>query len=135
MMDDGILLQSVEGLSDSPFVASGGEIWESLQGEKEEVCQQLLAEGPLLHEAVGGFQEHDPSEEYTSQIEWRQRGQLETRLRDISDAQDRLMDGFYGRCVDCGERIEVKRLAADPAAPLCLSCQRTTEGAMTSHTL
>lgn len=96
-MDDGLLLLSVEGLGDSPFVGTGGEIWELLQGEKEGVCQELLAEGPLLHDEVGGSQESEPSEETAREIEWRHRGQLEARLRDINDAQDRLIDGAYGR--------------------------------------
>jgi hypothetical protein len=44
---DGMLLQTVEGLGDAPMVPTGGEIWEWLQGEKEEVAQELLSEGPL----------------------------------------------------------------------------------------
>jgi hypothetical protein len=51
-MDDGILLQSVEGLEQSPFVANAGEIWESLQSEREEVSRDLLAEGPLCHSCL-----------------------------------------------------------------------------------
>lgn len=43
-MDDGILLESVEGLGHSPFVANAGEMWWSLQGEREEVSRELLAE-------------------------------------------------------------------------------------------
>jgi RNA polymerase-binding transcription factor DksA len=134
-MYDGILLQSVEGLRESPFLARGVEIWEMLQGEKDQVCQGLLAEGPLVHDEVAGFQERDPSEESTSEIEWRHRGQLEARLRDLNDAQDRLIDGFYGYCADCGKQIETKRLAADPAVALCFSCRRNMEGDMTSNTL
>lgn len=56
-MDDGLLLLSVEGLGDSPFVATSGEIWELLQGEKEGVCRDLIAEAPLsdkIAEATSG---------------------------------------------------------------------------------
>lgn len=126
-MDDGLLLQSVEGLGDSPFVGTGGEIWELLQGEKEGVCQELLAEGSLLHDE-GGSQDSEPSEENTREIEWRHRGQLEARLRNINDAQDRLMDGAYGHCADCGAEIETNRLVADPAVALCICCQRSADG-------
>jgi DnaK suppressor protein len=126
-MDDGILLQSVEGLGESPFVGTGGEIWELLQGEKEEVSQELLAEGLLCQDEAGGLQESEPSETNGREIEWRHRGQLEARLRDINDAQDRLIDGGYGRCTDCGKEIESRRLVADPAASLCIACQRSTD--------
>ena len=60
-------------------------------------------------------------------IEWLHRMQLEARLRDIIDAQDRLLDGTYGKCVECGEQITVGRLTADPAASLCLYCRKLVE--------
>ena len=123
---DGILLQTVEGLGDS-FVLTGGEMWERLQAEKEEVSRDILAEGPLRHEDVGGLQEEEPSEQCAQEIEWQHRGKLEDRLRCINDAQDRLMDGVYGICVDCGNQIDSKRLFADPAASRCITCQRLTE--------
>jgi RNA polymerase-binding transcription factor DksA len=121
-MEDGILLKSIEGLGESPFNRAEGEIWESLQGEKEEVSRELLS-GPLLHPEVGGRQESDPSDEVSQEIEWHHRGQLEARLREIVEAQDRVMDGAYGRCRDCGQTIETRRLAANPAVARCLSCQ------------
>ncbi|MCM3900926.1 MAG: TraR/DksA C4-type zinc finger protein, partial [Pyrinomonadaceae bacterium] len=121
-MDDGLFLQSVEALGDSPFVGTGGEIWEWLQGEKEEVSQELLAEGPLCHSEAGGLREHEASETNVREIEWRHRGHLEARLRDISDAQDRLIDGGYGKCADCRKQIDSRRLVADPSVSLCLEC-------------
>ena len=124
---DGILLQTVEGLGDAPLVRTGGEIWEWLQSEKEEVAHELLSEGPLCQTGVRGVQEAEASEENGREIEWRHRGQLESRLREINDAQDRLMDGAYGRCTDCGAEIGSKRLAADPATALCITCQRSVE--------
>jgi RNA polymerase-binding transcription factor DksA len=127
-MEDGILLATVEGLGHSPFVASAGEIWELLQGEKEEVCRDLLADGPLFHSEAVGLRESEASETNGREIEWRHRGQLEGRLREVNDALDRLMDGGYGRCTDCGEEIDGKRLAADPAAHLCFACQRGVDG-------
>lgn len=134
-MDDGLLLQSVEGLGDSPFEGSGGEIWEWLQGQKEEVSQELLAEGPLCHNEAGGLREHEASETNGREIEWRHRGQLEARLRDITDAQDRLMDGVYGKCPDCGAGIRLRRLMADPAASLCIACQTIADGEQRFRTL
>jgi RNA polymerase-binding transcription factor DksA len=129
-MNDGILLQSVEGLGDSPFVASGGEIWATLQSEKEEICREILAEGPLVDGAVVGDLENTAPE-----IELRYRSSLENRLREINDAQDRLADGHFGECVVCGGPIGAKRLAADPAASLCINCQKAIEGNMSFHTM
>jgi DnaK suppressor protein len=128
---DGMLLEAAEGLDESRFARAGGEIWEWLQGEKEKVFQEILAEGPLRQEQVGGLQESEPADESPREIEWWHRGQLEARLRDLNSAQDRLIDGGYGRCDGCANEIEGKRLAADPAVSLCIACQAATEE--TSH--
>ncbi len=43
-------------------------------------------------------------------------------LRRIDAALERLEEGDYGFCVECGEEIEAKRLEVDPAAPRCAGC-------------
>lgn len=42
----------------------------------------------------------------------------------IHAALQRLEDDEYGYCTDCGDEIEAKRLAADPAIARCLDCTR-----------
>lgn len=123
-----ILLESVEGLEESSFVAGPGEIWEFLQTEKEDVGRNLLMEATLGPTNGGGSVESEASEGYLREIAWRVREQLETRLRNINDAQDRLIDGAYGRCLECGDEIDGQRLTADPAARKCVGCQRSVEG-------
>jgi len=44
-------------------------------------------------------------------------------------ALDRLEDGRYGVCVDCGGDVGHARLLAQPAAAHCLSCQISYERA------
>ena len=132
---DGMLLQSVEGVGDAPLLRTGCEIWEWLQGEKEEVSGEILSEGALCQTAVSGVQEAETSEESRRQIEWRHRAQLEARLRELNDAQDRLMDDAYGRCMDCGAEIDSERLAADPASALCMNCQRSAEPEAVFYTM
>jgi DnaK suppressor protein len=43
-------------------------------------------------------------------------------LRRIEAALQRLRDGEYGWCVECGEAVDPKRLEIDPAAPRCRAC-------------
>ena len=76
--------------------------------------------------------EIEPSEESGHQIEWLRRGNLEERLRNLKDAQDRLIDGGYGIC---GDQINEQRLLANPAASMCFDCQRIAEGEMLCRTL
>ena len=40
----------------------------------------------------------------------------------INAALERLDTGDYGYCVTCDEHISAKRLALDPATPLCIKC-------------
>jgi len=53
-------------------------------------------------------------------------------LREVTEvhaALQRLIDGTYGRCLDCGRTIPVPRLRAVPTAVLCVDCARRAEAA------
>jgi DnaK suppressor protein len=52
-----------------------------------------------------------------------------TELAAVEAALERLVDGRYGRCADCGEPIGTQRLQAQPAALRCLDCQAAAERA------
>ena len=43
-------------------------------------------------------------------------------IRRIDAALERLENGEYGWCVECGEAIEARRLEIDPATPRCAGC-------------
>ena len=42
----------------------------------------------------------------------------------IGAALDRIETDDYGYCVTCDEEIGAKRLALDPATPLCINCAK-----------
>jgi DnaK suppressor protein len=46
----------------------------------------------------------------------------------IGEARDRLAEGTYGTCKNCGREIPPERLAAAPEAVRCIDCQRHFEG-------
>ena len=48
-------------------------------------------------------------------------------IRKIDMALQRLEEGSYGYCEECGEEISVKRLKVVPFALLCKECQETKE--------
>lgn len=47
----------------------------------------------------------------------------------IDDALQRIADGSYGLCTDCGVQIATARLHASPTALRCVGCQEKTEQA------
>lgn len=48
-------------------------------------------------------------------------------VRDIAAAEQRLADGRYGLCIDCGEPVAYERLKAYPSAKRCMPCQQHRE--------
>ncbi len=60
---------------------------------------------------------------------------FELRIRDrerkllskIKSAIDRIDEGSYGICDECGEDISVKRLDARPVTTLCIDCKTKQE--------
>ncbi len=43
-------------------------------------------------------------------------------IHDATRALQKLDDGTYGQCEECGENISEERLAVLPAAALCIDC-------------
>ena len=48
-------------------------------------------------------------------------------LQDIQDALQKIEDGTYGECENCGEDISLARLDANPMAKLCVDCKSEEE--------
>lgn len=51
----------------------------------------------------------------------------ENVLAAINSALERIDEGTYGKCVNCGKDIGEERLAALPWATLCIDCRRLEE--------
>jgi DnaK suppressor protein len=49
------------------------------------------------------------------------------RLREVEDALDRLEEGTYGVCEDCGAPINLGRLKVLPFTTCCVQCQEKRE--------
>jgi len=45
----------------------------------------------------------------------------------IKEALERIEDGSFGICEECGENISEKRLKARPVTTLCIDCKRRQE--------
>lgn len=99
-------------LVEIPIGGKSGFIWNRLHGEREGICEDLLKDfGPVATE---------------------HRELLQSRLRKVDDALDRLMSGSYGNCSRCGHAIDESKLDIDPALSLCLNCWTSEHGPVTS---
>jgi DnaK suppressor protein len=50
-----------------------------------------------------------------------------TEIAAVDAALQRIADGVYGACVDCGAHIAEARLKAAPEASRCIACQEKLE--------
>ncbi len=74
---------------------------------------------------VGRLSRMDALQAQAMSVETHQRRDIQ--IQRIAKALQRLDEGTYGECSECGELIAVKRLEADPAAPLCIACANRAE--------
>jgi hypothetical protein len=93
-------------LVEIPIGGKDGFVWNRLHEEREEICESLLKEATYVERQI-----------------------LQTRLRKLDDALDRLMAGSYGHCSRCGGAIDEAKLEIDPAVALCRDCRRGQPGA------
>src|SRR5829696_4417192 len=87
-------------LVEIPIGGHDGFTWNRLHAEREEICETLLTEPTYIERQI-----------------------LQSRLRKVDDALDRLMSGAYGYCSRCGRAIESVKLEIDPAVALCRACR------------
>ena len=67
------------------------------------------------------------SNSYTKELLFSQSTNERNTLRLIEDALERISEGTYGECLNCGEEIQPKRLDAVPWTPYCIRCQELQE--------
>jgi RNA polymerase-binding transcription factor DksA len=95
---------------EDPFGQNGGQLWNRLHSEREDICEAIIKEPLAASEA-----------DDNGTANWHL-GLLQRRLRKVDDALDRLMSGSFGDCCKCGRWIEDTKLAFDPAVAFCIEC-------------
>lgn len=90
-------------------------------------AKQAQAERP----SVGGSHVEDLAEEgeqrFRNGIEHVEMIRDQEELTDIVATRERMANGTYGECVDCGQDIAPERLSAQPTAMRCVICQGVFE--------
>jgi DnaK suppressor protein len=85
---------------------------------------KMPSANPMLHAAEDPYDSADWADKIHEEWIFLKRNSADTELlRDLDDALERLDDGAYGTCEDCGVTISPKRLEAIPWARYCVTCQ------------
>ena len=114
-----------------------------LSKKRKEYFRMLLTE--RLNESLGKAREtladiSDPKERPGDEIDQaafcsetgfalRLRDREAKLIKKIEEALQRLEDGTFGICEECGEEIPLKRLMARPVTTLCIACKKEQEAA------
>jgi DnaK suppressor protein len=61
------------------------------------------------------------------ELDFATRSRLLERVRGLEHALERVVDGTYGTCEECGEPIARARLVAMPEVTTCVGCQSGRE--------
>jgi DnaK suppressor protein len=64
---------------------------------------------------------------YQKELIFLQGSKGHSQLSEVRSALDRLEDGTFGECLQCGNVIGEKRLEAVPWTPHCIACQEKIE--------
>ena len=96
---------------------------EQLQGNQKKVL------GGDIHLDPDDFPDEidTASSEVNLQFTGRLREREQGLLAKIDIALEKIANGEFGECLNCGEDIGVKRLRARPVAELCIDCKSEQE--------
>ncbi len=99
----------------------------------EDMSQDLLQEAEkTIHEMTDSTDNYpDPTDRASAESD----RSFELRIRDrerkllvkIREAIERIDEGTYGICDECGDDISIKRLEARPVTTLCIECKTHQE--------
>ncbi len=95
----------------------------------EEILQKGQATIDDMTETVEVYA--DPADRATAESDraftLRLRDRERKLIKKITQALQRIEDGEYGVCVDCGDDIGIARLKARPMTTLCINCKSKQE--------
>ena len=88
--------------------------------------EKLKSGTAATQQEIGDFYDQ-ASEERDRELDLLLSDRERGKLRQIDEAFERLEEGTYGQCEDCGEMINPKRLRIVPFARTCVECQADKE--------
>lgn len=110
------------------------DIQAKLEEEKGSLEKQLAAFAHRSANNAGDFNAEFPQigdkedenaaevEQYSTNLSLERT--LESALRDVQKALERLKAGSYGVCKYCNNQIDAKRLLARPTSSACIDCKK-----------
>lgn len=111
-------------MTDTKYEAIRGALQEELTSVEKQLEEHgIAAEGGLHVEVDEGFADSAAATTERSEL-LALAEQLRSHRQEIIKALEKLDDGTYGKCENCGNEIPIERLEAIPTASLCVTCKQ-----------
>lgn len=93
----------------------------------EILSEEELFEGKLTPVSLEGDEVDIVSVEKENQMDFRLKARNAIYLKKVRKSLQKIDDGTFGECEDCGAEISYNRLLARPTADLCIHCKEAEE--------
>lgn len=91
------------------------------------LTEEELHDGPLAPVSMEGDEVDIVSVEKENQMDFRLKARTAVYLKKVRKSLQKIEDGTFGECEDCGTEISHNRLMARPTADLCIHCKEVEE--------
>lgn len=93
----------------------------------EILSEEDVFEGTLNPVSLEGDEVDIVSNEKENQMDFRLKARNAVYLKKVRKSLQKIDDGTFGECEDCGSEISYNRLIARPTADLCIHCKEMEE--------
>lgn len=93
----------------------------------EILSEEEVFEGKLSPVAMEGDEVDIVSVEKENQMDFRLKARNAVYLKKVRKSLQKIEDGTFGECEECGAEISYNRLMARPTADLCIHCKEVQE--------
>ena len=93
----------------------------------EILSEEEVFEGKLSPTSLEGDEVDVVSSEKENQMDFRLKSRNAMFLKKVRKSLQKIDDGSFGECDDCGAEISFNRLLARPTADLCIHCKEAQE--------
>ena len=100
---------------------------ETRQQELRRLVSRNVQDGRIADEQAAQDIADKAANSYTKEFLFHQSHNDRQLLQLVEEALERIREGSYGECVNCGNELNAKRLEAVPWTRYCINCQEKVE--------
>ena len=100
---------------------------ELITKKKNEVLRNSAKKSEFLQDMIGGDYIDTLNDNSDTQLSFKLQSRDRIYVNKLNEALQKIQDGTFGECTECGAEISIKRLLARPVAEMCICCKEAAE--------